>query len=324
MTDVATTSPNAVGVAPAAAPAPQKLDDLMLAMDVVDTLRHQETVALRELDDDARKAALVTRLKKLYADQGIQVPDAIIEEGVRSLEESRFSYEPAPPSTARTLALMWVDRGRWAKIIGGTGLALAVVVGGYSYFVVGGARRAAEAQRIEITETLPAALKKAIQTARDEAKVPAATARVDAIAQAGQAAIARKDAPAVKAAVADADALVATLREAYQVRIVSRPGVRSGVFRVPAGRQSRNYYLIVEAIGADGKAIPRTIVSEENQVKKTVTIWGQRVPQATYDGVARDKQDDGIIQNDRLGEKRRGEVDVRWAMPVEAGAITEW
>jgi hypothetical protein len=324
MTDVVTTSPTVAGQTPATPPAPQKLDDLMLAMDVVDTLRHQETVALRELDDDARKAALVERLKKLYADQGITVADAIIEEGVRSLEESRFTYTPAPPSTARTLALMWVDRGRWAKIIGGTGLVLAVAIGGYSYFVVGGARRAAEAQRIEITETLPASLKSAVQAARDEAKVAAATARVDEIGRRGEAAVARKDATAIRAAIGEATGLTATLREAYQIRIVSRPGVRSGVWRVPAGRQSRNYYLIVEAIGADGKATPREILNEENQVKKTVTIWGQRVPQATFDRVASDKQDDGIIQNDRLGEKRRGEVDVRWSLPVETGAITEW
>lgn len=324
MTDVATTSPIAAGATPAAPPAPQKLDDLMLAMDVVDTLRHQETVALRELDDDARKAALVQRLRKLYADQGIEVPDAIIEEGVRSLEESRFSYTPTPPSFDRTLALMWIDRGRWAKIVGGGALALALGVGGYTYFVVGGARRAAEASRVEIVETLPARLKAVIATARGEAKVPAATARIDEIARRGEAAIAGSNAVAAKAAIGDVEALTATLREAYQIRVVSRPGVRSGVWRMPPNRQSRNYYLVVEAIGADGKAMPREIVNEENQVKKTVTIWGQRVPQATYDRVAADKADDGIIENDRLGEKRRGELDVRWSLPVEAGAITEW
>ncbi|NLH80733.1 MAG: hypothetical protein GX458_07815 [Phyllobacteriaceae bacterium] len=324
MTDVATTSPNAAGLAPSAAAAPQKLDDLMLAMDVVDTLRHQETVALRELDDDARKAALVTRLKKLYADQGIEVPDAIIEEGVRSLEESRFSYTPTPPSLSRTLAVMWIDRGRWAAIIGGTAVALAVAIGGYSYFVVGGAERAAEAQRVEITRTLPAELTKAVQTARDEAKVPAATARVDTIAQAGQAALTRQDAPAAKAAIADATALTSTLREVYQIRVVSRPGVRSGVYRLPPNKASRNFYLIVEAIGPSGQALPRVITSEETQQTKTVTIWGQRVPQATYDRVAADKADDGIIENPVLGDKRRGEIDVRWAMPTSAGAITEW
>lgn len=324
MTDVAVTSPTVAGASPATPPAPQKLDDLMLAMDVVDTLRHQETVALRELDDDARKAALVERLKKLYADQGISVPDSIIEQGVKGLEESRFSYTPTPPSFARTLALMWIDRGRWSAIVAGVVVALAVGIGGYSYFVVGGAQRAAEAARVEITQTLPQALAKAAQTARDEAKVPAATARIDEVAKRGQAAIARSDAPAAKAAIGELDALTATLRQAYEIRIVSRSGVRSGVYRLPPGKQSRNYYLIVEAIGPDGTALPRVITNEENQVKKTVTIWGQRVPKATYDRVAADKQDDGIIQEPRLGEKRRGELDVRWTLPVEAGAITEW
>ena len=325
MTDVATTSPNAAGLAPAAAPAPQKLDDLMLAMDVVDTLRHQENLALRELDGDARKAALVERLKKIYADQGIEVPDAIIEQGVKGLEESRFSYTPAPAGLARTLALMWVDRGRWAVVIGVVVAVLTIGIGSWSYFVVGGERRAAEAARVEITETLPAALAKAKRTALDEAKIPAATARIEEVAARGTAAAARQDVAAVKTAIADLDRLTTTLRQTYEIRVVSRPGVRSGVWRVPKGSPSvRNHYLIVEQIGPDGRPTARDVTSEETQATKSVTIWGQRVPQATFDRVASDKQDDGIIQNARLGDKRRGEIDVRWTLPVEAGAITEW
>ena len=41
----------------AAAPAaPPALDDLMLAMDIVDTLRHDMRIAERELDDGKRRA----------------------------------------------------------------------------------------------------------------------------------------------------------------------------------------------------------------------------------------------------------------------------
>lgn len=324
MADVATTQPNAAGTLPAAAPAPQKLDDLMLAMDVVDTLRHQETVATRELDEDARKAELVTRLRKLYAGQGIAVPDRIIEDGVKALEESRFTYQPTPPSLGRTLATLWVMRRTWGLAVAGAVLAVVIAAGSYSYVVVGGARRAAEAARIEITETLPASLTKATQTARDEAKAPDALARVATLEAAGKAAVARADAPATRAAIADLGKLTSALRETYTLRIVTRPNVRSGVWRVPPGKQSRNFYLIVEAIGPDGKAIPRAVTSEENQTTKTVTIWGQRVPQATFDRVAADKRDDGIIENADLGEKRRGELAVKWNMPAEAGTITEW
>ena len=331
MTDVAPSSPTAtapLATATASPPppaAPQKLDDLMLAMDVVDTLRHQENLALKELDDDVRKAELVKRLRQIYAGQGIEVPDSIIEQGVRALEESRFVYTPTPPSLGRTLATMWVDRGRWGKIIGGGMLALVIAGGAFQYFVVGRAAREAEAARVEIAETLPAALAKAKRTALDEAIAADAKAKAGSVAALGEAALARKDVPAVKAAIGDLDGLTATLREAYQVRIVSRQGDRSGVWRQhPKSPGVRNYYLVVEAIGADGRALERSITSEEDQSTSKVAIWAQRVPQATYDQVARDKQDDQIIQNTRLGEKRRGEIDVRWAMPVMTGAITKW
>ena len=49
MADTASTSSTvaATGQVPAAAPARDKLDDLMLAMDVVDTLRHQDRKSTR-------------------------------------------------------------------------------------------------------------------------------------------------------------------------------------------------------------------------------------------------------------------------------------
>jgi hypothetical protein len=40
--------------------------------------------------------------------------------------------------------------------------------------------------------------------------------------------------------------------------------------------------------------------------------------------VANDKQDDGIIQNSILGEKRRGQIDVDYRPGVLPGAITDW
>ncbi|TBW35987.1 hypothetical protein EYW49_15205 [Siculibacillus lacustris] len=296
----------------------------MLAMDVVDTLRHQESLATKELDDDARKAELVERLKRIYAGQGIAVPDAIVAAGVKALEESRFVYTPTPPSLARTLALLWVDRRRWGLAAGAVALALVLGIGSYSYFVVGGARRTAEAARIEITETLPANVAKLKRTALDEAVTPEAKARVGEIAGRAEAALARRDVAAVKAGLTELDSVVATLRDVYQIRIVTRPGERSGVWRQPPSKSSRNYYLVVEAVGADGRVQPRSITNEEDQTTTTVTKWGQRVPQSTYDTVARDKQDDGIIQMTRLGEKRRGDVDVRWTLPVQTGAITKW
>jgi hypothetical protein len=41
--------------------------------------------------------------------------------------------------------------------------------------------------------------------------------------------------------------------------------------------------------------------------------------------VAQDKRDDGVIQRNLVGEKRRGEIDVTYQLPVVPGAtITRW
>ena len=43
---------------------PLPLDEVMLAMDVVDTLRHRQDLALRELDAGAREAELIEKLRQ--------------------------------------------------------------------------------------------------------------------------------------------------------------------------------------------------------------------------------------------------------------------
>jgi hypothetical protein len=49
------------------------IDDLMLAMDVIDTLRHNQDFVARELDEPRREAALMDRLREIYRGQGITV-----------------------------------------------------------------------------------------------------------------------------------------------------------------------------------------------------------------------------------------------------------
>src|SRR5918993_998190 len=91
------------------------LDDVMMAMDVVDTLRHREDWVRRELDESGREEALIDRLRRIYSGQGIAVPDRVLEEGVRALEESRFVYAPPPEGLSKTLATLWVERARYGR-----------------------------------------------------------------------------------------------------------------------------------------------------------------------------------------------------------------
>ncbi|NOT41219.1 MAG: hypothetical protein HOP13_12070, partial [Alphaproteobacteria bacterium] len=77
----------------AAVPAkPQTLDELMLAMDVVDTIRFRELLVERELGQGDRDKALRDRLREIYKSQGIEVTDRVLDEGIKALKESRFVY----------------------------------------------------------------------------------------------------------------------------------------------------------------------------------------------------------------------------------------
>ncbi|MEO0980935.1 MAG: DUF6384 family protein, partial [Pseudomonadota bacterium] len=87
------------------------LDDLMMVMDVVDTLRHEESQVARELKADDRDAAMVDRLRQVYASQGIEVPDHILKAGVEDLKRDRFVYSPPKTVFQRTLAMVYLSRG---------------------------------------------------------------------------------------------------------------------------------------------------------------------------------------------------------------------
>src|SRR5262245_26817091 len=168
---------------PAAAgpPAAGTLDDLMLAMDVVDTLRHREGLVERELNEDVREEQLIARLRELYKSQGIEVPDRIIKEGVEGLKQSRFVYTPSRPGFARSLALIWVRRGMYARRIGTAAAVIGLLFAAYQYTVVRPARLAAEAARVELSQTLPSDLEALHQAIIAEAKVPDARELADAL-----------------------------------------------------------------------------------------------------------------------------------------------
>ncbi|WP_370673665.1 DUF6384 family protein [Pleomorphomonas sp. PLEO] len=301
-----------------------KLDELMLAMDVVDTLRHQEGVVEKALSEDSRDATLKERLRTLYEGQGLKVSDRILDDGIRALKESRFAYDPAPPSFARTMALFWVERAMVGKIAGAALLAL-VVLGGVTYWRVASTERAAEAVRAEMSVTLPEAVDAAEKALATEALTSDAQVEARTRVAAARSAITAGDAAAARQAVAAIADLRAKLAQTYELRIMSRPGEKTGVYRVPdVNTQARNYYLIVEAVTPSGDALKMPVTSEEDGKVRTVDKWGIRVPKATYDKVAADKSNDGIVEDNILGEKPRGSLEPVYEMDVLSGAITSW
>ena len=89
------------------------LEDLMVAMDVVDTLRHRQQLIDRELDSEGRRERLIAKLREIYRGQGIEVSDQVLADGVRALEEDRFRYSPPQKTFATHLAQIYVRRDKW-------------------------------------------------------------------------------------------------------------------------------------------------------------------------------------------------------------------
>ncbi len=289
------------------------LDDVMLAMDVVDTLRRRERLVKNEFDETGRQEDLKQRLRKIYAAQGIDVPDHVIEQGVQALKEERFTYKPAPDNFNTRLAKIYVRRSKWGKwVLGALFIPIIAITINYFTTVLPNAGLPDDLQDLhnEITEL-----------AKSEHALKTATQFLNA----GKSALSNEDTDKAKAAIKELEAMRTVLAQEYTIRIVNRPGVKSGVWRVPdINTRARNYYIIVEAIDPSGNRINVPIKSEETGKTSSVDIWGLRVDEQVFENIASDKRDDGIIERNRFGFKERGYLKPSYEMPTTGGAITAW
>ncbi|WP_299817009.1 DUF6384 family protein [uncultured Roseibium sp.] len=300
------------------------LDDLMMAMDVVDTLRHEEGQVARELKADDRDAAMIERLRQVYAAQGIEVPDHILKAGVEDLKRDRFLYIPPAAGFQRTLAMIYISRATWSKWLAGAAAVLVIAIAAW-YFLVSLPAQRAEADFLARLQSLPdtySELVERIDTLTENAEVEG---QARTLADDGRLALADGRNDAAFKAEADLRQLAAQLQEVFEVRIIAREGVPTGITRIPdANPDTENYYIVVEAVDPDGNILKRSIASEESSAAETVDKWGQRVSETIYNAVRRDKMEDGIVQKGILGQKRRGELDIKWRGGVQDGAITKW
>ena len=350
-----------------------ELPDIMLAMDVVDTLRHRQSMVDRELDTEVYNQALIEKVRKIYADQGLEVTDEIIDRGVAALREDRFTYTPPKWNFKIALARIYVNRGRWAKVGGIIVAVLLAVWLAYRFAVVGPVEREKKRQTSQLTQVwqqfqatkksdsltrvgdrlyrqakqdLEAGKSEGVSSAISQlsslAQIPdqlatlragivkesrekTATAKADRLYQDAMAALDRGDVPSAQEATRSLQTLHRLLKTEFTLQIVSRPNTRSGIWRHPQNNPgARNYYIIVEAVTSDGKRIALPITSEEDGKTSTAEMWGIRVSDKVFNQVRRDKMDNGIIDKNRFGLKRRGFLTPEYLYPTAGGMITQW
>jgi hypothetical protein len=167
-------------------------------------------------------------------------------------------------------------------------------------------------------ESAAAVLAAASLQANERSAIDAVLVQAESALRAGNLALAQP-------AVARLDQIGTQLGLAYELRIVSADGVRSGVWRHPVDNpQGRNFYLVVEAIAEDGGRLTLPILNEETQQIESVSRFAVRVPEAVYEEVKADKLDNGLIDQALVGRKQRGVLEVQFDRPVAGGYITRW
>lgn len=293
------------------------LEDLMVAMDVVDTLRHQQGLVERELDGEARRSRLLERLRDLYDAQGIEVSDQVLREGIVALEEERFKYKPVQRSWATRLAGVWVSRSRWGKPF-----SFLAVLGSlfYGYYFVSDVM-----PENAMREALPTQLQSALKSVQSIAKNPQIIEQAQHQAKIGEQALATEDYATAQQVLDDLSRVSKSLQQSYSIRVISRENENSGIWRVPDSNQSsRNYYLIVEAIDANNRVVELPILNEESNQRVMKKTWGIRVNQKTFYKIAEDKKDDGIIQANKVGEKQIGYLKPIFTIATTGATITDW
>lgn len=282
----------------------------MLAMDVVDTLRHRESLVAGELASEERDEAMLASLKSIYASQGIAVTDEVLREGVAALREDRFVYTPPERRAGTRWAYAYVNRAAWGRLL------LALVVVAVLAFV--GYDAAFRAPRRTLVTQLGAVHATILAKSHDQA----ASGRADTLYALATSAIDKGNDREARSTLATMQALETQLLAAYTLRI---SGDTTGVWRVPdLNPSAANYYIIVEPIDSNGKNIAVPVVNEETGRTETVRAFGLRVSEATFESIRRDKLDDGIIQKDVFGEKQAGFLEPVYYYDTTGAAITSW
>jgi len=293
------------------------LEDLMVAMDVVDTLRHRDLIVDRELDSEGRRQRLVDRLREIYEAQGIEVSDAALSAGVDALEEDRFSYTPTTGGFSVKLARLYVSRSGWFKPLAGV-LALGLLIWVVWLYTV-------EWPEARLLEALPAQIEATHERINEISVSDAATARASTLVGQAEQSLAQEDRSEAENRLEQLQALLRDLEAAYEVRIVSRPNEVSAIWRVPdINPDARNYYLIVEAVTATGRVVPLPVYNEEDGRTYQQSKWGLRVDEATFEAIADDKRDDGIVQDNVVGAKSVGQLEPEYRIATTGATITDW
>lgn len=303
---------------------------MLQIMDVARAAREEQATVEQQFQQDELRSRIRERLVAAQAATGEPATPAEIDVAIERYFESQYVYRD-PPLNGRTWCAHLYVRRRGLLLFGG----LLVLIGVGLWLAFNPRMPWASSQRssravsvaADLARTQLAAL---TALAQDEDTRQAVTLLTTEF----QAAEANHDRDSLETIRHRMIRLRTILEEEYDLTIVSGTGRTSLVERIwesPTGQSATAYYVIVEAVDRGGRILSRSIHSSEGQPALAVTQWGEQVSQAVFDRLAQDKATDGILNEMRFAEKRRGFQSERVILtdsnqqPIpRQGQITQW
>ncbi|MCU0862431.1 MAG: DUF6384 family protein [Planctomycetes bacterium] len=330
---------------------------MLRIMDVASALRRERETAEAQLDLATAKQRLRERLLATAEAGGEKVTPAEVDAAIEHYFAQQHRYADPPGGWKSFWAHLWVMRLGCLSLlvmVGALVLGILALTGAFSSapktepkVLPRQTPPPVEAPKVpgpgtapptpvpspSATDALAVAWAKFERTAAAAASLASddeARQRVRRESERGAAAYQAADRRRLEAAQVDLDLLVARLDQEYELTIVSRAGEKSGIDRLFDGKLS-GYYVFVEALTPDGRALPQSIKNSETGRTETVKVWGEQVSTAVWERIVADKQADGVLDDTIVARKVRGAFAEVMVMLDENGKlmrrgrqITKW
>ena len=302
--------------------------EMLRIMDVATTLRLDRELVEEQLNVEQLKERLKERMLAASKVTGESVTPEEVDAAIDRYYANLYTFREPKMSFAVAMAHAWVRR----RLFLGWGFVLvaSVALVWVIFFVpsgIGGGKA-------HIVNSLVKAIWDEEANVKKLSIDPTVTPRVARLHDESEVYRAKQDAEGLREVHKSLQDIEDSLVREYAVRVVSGPKQKSAIdryFKDAQGKRVSGYYLIVEAKGPHGKVIPLRIHNDETGADKDVTTWGERVPQAVFERLKKDKLDDGILHETAFAVKRKGVLDEEVTMPgldgkplPRMGRITEW
>lgn len=312
------------------------LAEMSRIMDVASTLRKERALVEQQLNIDQIKAKLRERLLEAAKVSGDPITEKEVDAAVEQYYDRLHEFRDPPASFSKFLAHCWVLRKYLTAAVVALAGAAALIWGLLVAGVLPG-----EARTRHLTEQMQADLDRQLIESEQVAEAierisiePGATD--DAKRLAAMAAVARKqgDGKKLAAVTKELRALQAELERQYALLIVNAPGEQSATERLwtdEKGTRASGYFVFVDAVDEQGNPVKVPIRNRETDKTEVLSRWGEQVPKKVFERLQRDKQKDGVLDEQMFGEKPRGTREFKVELqgdddqPIERrGQITSW